>query len=213
MRTEWIEYPDIKELYAKLGLEPTEKKADGSPYFCLPVIHDPSTNTTSCDSFAIVQYLDDTYPNTPTFLPKGTAALQKGFLAAFRTKIHWTTFHLVIFPIWHILNEPSQVYYRTSREVDFGQKLEDIASEGWWQQAEAAWDELAEWMKLDDEDSDGFIMGDQVCFVDLQIASVLVWARSGLGKRSAEWARICSWNGGKWKRYLDRFSDYETVDN
>lgn len=212
VKTEWVEYPDIKELYHTLGLTATEKRDDGSPYYCLPIIYDPSTNTTLCESFSIVQYLEKTYPNTPTVLSKGTLALQKGFLVAFRAKVHWPTFHLVIFPIWLILNEPSQAYFRTTREADFGQKLEDIGTEERWQKAETAWNELAEWFKLDGEGSTDFVMGKQLCFVDLQIVSVLVWARNGLGENSEEWKRICSWGGGKWKRYLESFSKYEVVD-
>ncbi len=211
VKTEWVEYPDIKALYHKLGLEPTEKNRDGNPYYCLPVIHDPSTNTILSDSWTIVRYLEKTYPKTPTLLPKGTLALQKGCLTGFN-KAHGATFDLVVFPVWRILNKSSQIYFRSTREAFIGQKLEDICTEKSWQEAEKAWDQVAEWMKLNGEGLDDLVMGDRVCYVDLQIVSVLVWARNSLGEDSEEWKRICSWSGGKWKRYVESFAKYEVVD-
>lgn len=211
VKTEWVEYPDIKALYHKLGLEATETKQDGSPYYCLPVIHDPSTDTTLSDSLTIVRYLDKAYPDTPTLLPRGTLALQKGCMAGFG-RAHGSMYTLVVRPVWRILNEPSQTYYRSMCEGFLGQKLEDVCTEKSWQAAEEAWKPVAEWMKLNGEGLEGFIMGDKVCYVDLQIVSILVWAKNSTGEDSEGWKRICSWSGGKWKRYLDSFAKYEVVD-
>ncbi|KAJ3553872.1 hypothetical protein NM688_g3391 [Phlebia brevispora] len=211
VKTEWIEYPDIEALYHKLGIEATEKRQDESPYYCLPLIHDPSTNTIMCDSFSIVRYLEKTYPNTPTLLPKGTLALHKTFSLAFN-KVHGSTFDLVVYPVWRILNERSQVFFRTTRERIIG-PLEDVCDDASWENAEKAWSELDSWLKLNGEGLDNMVMGDRVCYADLQIASCLMWAKNSLDAESAEWKRICGWNGGKWKRYLDQFSKYEVIDN
>lgn len=210
MKTEWIEYPDIKALYSKLGLEVTQMKR-GSPYYCLPVIHDPSTNTTLGDSLTIVRYLEKTYPNTPPLLHNlGTLALQKGCLTGFN-KAHGTMYNLVVFPVWRILNERSQAHYRSTCEAAMGKKLEDICHANSWQEAEKAWSLVSEWLKLNGEGLDDLIMGDQVCYVDLQVVSILVWAKNSLGEDSEEWNRICSWSGGKWERYLDNFAKYNSV--
>ena len=78
-RTEWVEVPDIEPLSKKLGINPTGQKKDGSPFYTLPAIYDPATGTAIADSFAIAEYLENTYPETPSVFPKESAALQKAF--------------------------------------------------------------------------------------------------------------------------------------
>lgn len=210
-KTEWVEYPDIEALYHKLGFEATEKKPDGSPYYCLPVIHDPSTNTTLSDSLTIARYLDKTYPSTPILFPTSTTALQAGFIKGF-AGTHASTYNIVVLPVWRILNERSQVYFRTTREARLHKGLEDVCTEESWQKAEKDWDDLAALFKLNGEGHEDLIMGDRLCYVDLQIVSVLIWARNCLGEDSDEWKRFCRWSGGKWKKYVDSFSEYDVAD-
>ena len=79
LKTVWVEYPDIEALYHTLGIPAASTKPDGSPYYALPVIQDPSTQRIISDSWAIVKYLDEAYPDTPTLLPKGTLAFPRFF--------------------------------------------------------------------------------------------------------------------------------------
>lgn len=210
LRTEWIEYPDIEALYHTLGIEATAK-LDGKPYYTLPVIHDPHTNTTISESFAIVQYLDKTYPDTPTLLPRGTLAFHKAFVSVWGPA-HNAIHDLVVCAVWRCLNQRSQTYFRSTREEWEGKKLEDIAGEAEWSAAEGAFAKLDRCLGANGEGMDELVMGNEICFADLQIASALVWAQVSLGEHSPECERIWSWNGGKWKRLLQRFAQWQTVD-
>jgi glutathione S-transferase len=72
-RTE-LKFPTLAR--KKLGINPTGRKKDGSPpplstiQLLAPLI---------ADSFAIAEYLENTYPETPSVFPKESAALQKAF--------------------------------------------------------------------------------------------------------------------------------------
>jgi hypothetical protein len=87
-KTEWVEWPNIKTVYEKHGIEATSFNPDGSPRYTMPVIHAPSTGITISDSFVIAKYLDKTHP-TPQIFPHHTQGLQEPFEGAFteRTRV------------------------------------------------------------------------------------------------------------------------------
>lgn len=211
LKTEWIEYPDIADLYPKLGIKATAQKG-GKPYYTLPVIHDPNTGSTISESAAIVKYLDKTYPQTPVLFPKGTDAFQAIFVRWCGVEVSNNVHDVVVAAVWKILPERSQVFFRTTREANHGKKLEDILGEEEWRATEEGFRRLDKFLAVNGAGADELVMGDQVCFADIQIASILVWAKRSLGEDSEAWKRICSWNGGKWKRIADRFAKYEIVD-
>ena len=64
------------------AIDPTGKKTNGTPYYTLPAIHGPSTNTYLADSFTIAEYLEKTYPDTPSIFPHKTVSLQHTFMFA-----------------------------------------------------------------------------------------------------------------------------------
>ncbi|KAF8500069.1 hypothetical protein JB92DRAFT_2980192 [Gautieria morchelliformis] len=94
-KTVWIEYPEIEPTMRSIGAAPTKKKPDGSPWYTIPVIVDPSRTATSggptvvSDSFHIAEYLDETYstPSTGPLFPPGTKALQQLFYDHFFTNV------------------------------------------------------------------------------------------------------------------------------
>ena len=176
------------------------------------MIHDPSTDKTIPDSNAIVRYLDDTYPDTPVLIPKSTLVFHRAFMSAF-APIHNSVWYLVVYAVHKCLNERSQVYFRTTREQEEGKKLEDICGEEEWRTAEAAFAKLDHWLSANEGGTEALVMGDDVCFADIAIASCLAWAKFSLGKHSDEWRRICSWNNGRWKRFSERFAEFEIVDS
>ncbi|TDL20311.1 hypothetical protein BD410DRAFT_791099 [Rickenella mellea] len=69
-KTEWVEYPDIGPLAKKIGALPTSIGATRELY-TVPIIHDHATGKVASDSFAIAQYLDETYPDQPKLFPAG----------------------------------------------------------------------------------------------------------------------------------------------
>lgn len=62
--TKWVPLADIPQVRRSLGVPACRKFADGSDYCTLPMITDPTTNSSVGDSFEIAVYLQQTYPNS-----------------------------------------------------------------------------------------------------------------------------------------------------
>ncbi|KAF8625627.1 hypothetical protein AX17_006812 [Amanita inopinata Kibby_2008] len=212
-KTEWVEYPDIQAKCKGLGIGPTEYNQDGSPYYSLPAIYDPTTKTAIADSYHIVRYLDKTYPDSPRVMPEGTEALQ--YFPLFSHAMGPNT------PLWSfalptthgILNPRSQEYFRRTREAMLGKKLEDVAPRG--EQADTAWKRIKSgYEKLDEflQLSGGpYMMGQTISYLDISIVSWTLWLRCIFGEDSEKWRDIVSWNGGRWGRMIESFAKYETL--
>ncbi|KAI0076477.1 hypothetical protein K474DRAFT_1622947 [Panus rudis PR-1116 ss-1] len=217
-RTEWIEYPDIEGLYKKLGTPATSKKADGSDYYTLPLIHDPSTNTIVSDSLLIARYLDRTYPDTPPLFPKGTHAVQAGFIGAVDDAMTRSIFPLVAAFACNYLNESSHRFFRETREPRVG-KLEEMAPWGTekgeevWKRTEEKFGRVADW--LDANKLDGttgpFVFGENISHADTFIGGRLIWAKTVWGEDSREWKRLATWHGGRWDRFLQVLDQYSAI--
>jgi len=215
-RTEWVEYPDIEGVCQKLGAGPTTTKSDGSPYYTLPVIYDPSTDTVVAESAKIAEYLDATYPDTPRMFPAGTRGLHAAFQSAAASAFEPddTLWCLIVLAACLNLPERSSEFFRRTREADEGKKLEDIAPEGevregMLRELEGILTKIARWYEANGDTP--FIMGDAPTHSDLVIASRFMWARQTLGKGSKEWAMIVSCDDGRWGRFMQRFEKYEDV--
>ncbi|KAI6084551.1 hypothetical protein F4821DRAFT_242488 [Hypoxylon rubiginosum] len=63
-KTTWVPLPDIEKVRRSLGVPACRTLADGSDYFTLPILVDPSTNSKLGDSFDIAVYLQKTYPDS-----------------------------------------------------------------------------------------------------------------------------------------------------
>lgn len=62
--TTWVALPDVTKVRSNLNVPACRKFADGSDFFTLPIIDDPSTNEKVGDSFDIAVYLQKTYPDS-----------------------------------------------------------------------------------------------------------------------------------------------------
>ena len=210
-RTEWIEYPDIEPLSKSLGIKSTGKKQDGSPFYTLPVIHDPSTGTFLADSFLIAEYLDETYPNTPSVFPHGTKSLQHAFQFSFGQTFGFI--RLLIFPdvLAKLGTQRSEEYFRRTKGISLGRPIEALVG------AEKAenWAKFRDAMSQIDEslaktDSKGpFVMGDTVSWADFFTSGYLMYFKNIWGEDSEEWKDIASWNEGRWKKLLDAVGNQE----
>lgn len=213
-KTEWIHYPDIEAFCLKIGAKASDVKQDGRPHYTLPVIYDPSTKLVISDSPVIVQYLDKQYPNTPKLFPYGTQGLIYAFGAASGPPIGHNIYRLLVFGVWKILEPASQPYFRATRELTFGAKLEDIVpsygEEKAWKALEDGFQLVSSWYDANAEGS-LFIFGDSITFADVIIAGRLIWARVTFGEDSKEWATIAGWQNGRWGKFLKNFEKYETV--
>ena len=204
-RTEWIEYPDIEPHSIKLNINPTGKKPDGSPFYTLPAIHDPSTGTSLADSFLIAEYLEDTYPTTPSIFPHGTKSLQDAFQFLLGgERIGFLRSFLLPMVLPKLGTQRSEEYFRRTKEISLGGPL--VVPVG----AERAeqMTKLRQVMNKVDEclaktDSKGpFVMGDTISWADFYISAYLMWLKTVWGEDSEEWKDVVSWNGGRWENLL-----------
>ena len=207
-RTEWIEYPDIEPLSQKLGIKPTGKKPDGTPFYTLPAIHDPSTGTFLAESFHIAEYLEETYP-TPSIFPHGTKSLQHAFQSSFGEKLGFVRYFMLPHVLPKLGTQRSEEYFRRAKELSLGRPLKIL--EG----AEKAeeWAKLRDVMSNIDEcmaktDAKGpFVMGDTASWADFFLSAFLMYIKTILGEDSEEWKDVASWNEGRWKNLLHALGD------
>lgn len=210
-RTEWVEYPDVEPLSKKLGIKPTTLKEDGRPHYTLPAIHDPSTGIYIADSLAIAEYLEKTYPDSPSVFPNGTAGLQKAFGVSFAECIEVA--RAFIIPVTCLrLNPVSAEYFRRTREISYGKKLEDVIPTGTeeWRKVEQGMDKLHSYL-VSTDDKGPYMLGDTISWSDLMISSYLYWLKVIWGEDSKEWKDIASWNGGRWEAHSNALKKYHTV--
>ena len=89
----------------------------------VPILKDGETLV--ADSFAIAEYLEDTYPDRPSlFGGEGGLALSRFVESWTQRTIHPALARLAALDIHDILEEPDQAYFRESREKAFGTTLE-----------------------------------------------------------------------------------------
>jgi glutathione S-transferase len=167
---------------------------------------DPNTNKFISDSFAIAQYLDEQYPDTPKVLPHGTAALiyvfQTAFLNASRNAAR-----MAIVKGAQMLNPESKEYYIRTRVERFGIPWEQFAPP---EKREAQWNELRGLCDTADgwyaKSSGQFILGDTPCFADFMVAGCFKWIQNCFEMQ--EWEEIKSWNGGRWGKLVEATDKY-----
>ena len=213
-KTVWVEYPDIKEVSLKLGASATgTNPLDGSPFYTLPMIHDPKTGAVVSDSFKIAEYLDATYPDTPRVIPDGTRGLQLAFDdAAFS----------ILMPLFQFtapltsskLNQRSAEYFSRTRAIMFGKSMEELypgedRREEEWKKVESGLEKIAKWYSQ----GSTFISGksDAPIFADFRVAALLLWVRRLFGRDSTEWKNLASWHGGRWGNLVGSLEKYEHI--
>ncbi|KAF7297785.1 GST N-terminal domain-containing protein [Mycena kentingensis (nom. inval.)] len=219
-QTTWVEYPDIEALYTEtLKIPPCQILRSGKPYYCLPVIYDPNTDTTISDSLRIADYLDKTYPTSGAGLlfPGGapTRALQAGFIAAYDS-VSGPMAQFIIPCIASILNARSEEYFTRTRTESFGKPLKDVFPAGeertqMWEKTKAAFAKIDEWIAHSDADGP-FVMGAKPSFADFVIAGEMQWCKIGFGPESEMWREWAGWHNGRWLAFIDNVKQHEGED-
>ncbi len=212
--TVWVEYPDIKPLYEKLGISAVLTKADGSPYYTLPLIRDTSTGAIISDSLAIADYLDKTYPNTPQLFHLGpdSYTLLAAFSDAFMSKLG-NLWQFALPAMHRALNPASQTYFDTTKSVMLGTPTLDAADPKGakraeaWNKVKADFDGVAKWYR----EGQKFVVGDKLSWADMEVGGFVLWMRVILGAESWEWKAMSEWNGGRWAQLLKDLEPYEVV--
>uniref|UniRef100_A0A8H7XQM0 GST N-terminal domain-containing protein n=1 Tax=Psilocybe cubensis TaxID=181762 RepID=A0A8H7XQM0_PSICU len=203
-KTEWVEYPDIETHCRSLGIPPTSQKPDGSPFYTLPAIHDPSTGVYISDSVKIAAYLEERYPSGRRIFPTGHAGIQIIFEEVLFENVS---------PLL-ALAFPDFVRKMNARSGWFMiEKVEAVGSKNRredWVKAQEGMGKVAGWYEKNKEKGP-FYFGDRISWVDIGVASFLVFFRRSWGEDSEEWGRICSWDGGRWRNHSRIFMEFEIV--
>ncbi|KAH9855212.1 hypothetical protein C2E23DRAFT_857914 [Lenzites betulinus] len=215
-RTVWVELHSIEAMMRKIGAPATGVNPDGSPYYSLPTIYDPSTKKAVTDSATIVRYLDKTYPDTPQLVPAETDALHAALDDTLLTMLVLELVPVVVFETGERLAASSQPYFRKTREAMMGGKLEEIAPPGpkrekHWATVQKAFHTVAQWLQAGGVEK-RFFLGDRIGYADLCVASYLMWTRVVLGEDSKEWADMVRWDGGRWGRLAEALKEFESED-
>ncbi|PPQ82169.1 hypothetical protein CVT25_015109 [Psilocybe cyanescens] len=202
--TEWVEYPDIEPHCQKLGIPPTAKKPDGSPFYTLPAIHDSSTGVYISDSVKIAEYLEKTYPGVRSIFSKKSAGIQTIFDEVLFTNI--SPLLALAFPDFLPMLTPESTPFMTAKVLEVGSKNREED----WIKAEEGMEKVAAWYERKVEEGP-FVLGACMSWVDIVIASFLVFFRRTWGEDSEEWRKITSWNGGRWGVHSDIFREFEAM--
>ncbi|KAH9480873.1 Glutathione S-transferase-like protein ustS [Psilocybe cubensis] len=203
--THWIEFPDIEPTFKKLGVPPSSTQPDGSPYYTVPTIYDPSTGVYVSDSILIADYLDKTYPDKPLLFPSGTFGIQSAFNDGFFYHIK-AVVPAMIPTILSNLHDVSSTYMVNKH----GSLPPKPTFEDYWHSFKQGLDQIDTWYARNG-DKGTFLFGDSPSWADIVVASVLVYVKIVFGEASREWREVESWNNGRWKELSGYFSAYETV--
>ncbi|KIJ69395.1 hypothetical protein HYDPIDRAFT_172806 [Hydnomerulius pinastri MD-312] len=202
--TSWVEYPDIEDVIRTAGAGPTMKHPDGSPKYTVPAIMDPNTNTFLCDSWAIAEYLDETYPEKPVLPPNSRtliSAFEAAFVAASRS---YAVPIIMVRTAERILNPRSAHYMRTTKAATFGLKTweemvgDASTNEAWWMTFKNGMSEIDGWYR---KGGGKWVMGDTFSFADVIIGGRLFWYKRVLEEE--EWKKMSTWDDGRWARRLE----------
>jgi glutathione S-transferase len=157
---------------------------------------------TIADSLWIAEYLDETYPDTPTLVPKGTHTLHTAFNRAFTLLLSEDYWDLVYGRTSVQLNPRSKEWYEKkewrkeleSEQIGLQKTQEDLAKlESWYKPGEP------------------FVGGSDLILADLQVAGFIGWLRTSLGEESDQWQEVLKWNNGRWKALFDKLKPFEQV--
>jgi glutathione S-transferase len=203
-RTVWVEFQDVERTLRHIGAPPSAMRPDGRPVYTLPVLVDPNTPTTLSNTNLIAEYLESTYPARPVF-PDGTRALQTLFVHYIQEVFSKPLLPIMV-PLSHQqLPERSQMHFNGGHghpSVPAGPQRE-LA----WQAVKEQFDFLSMIMDKNSGDGDGVVvMGRDVTYADFALCAVLIWIERMAAHDG--WARVRTWNGGRWHRLLERCREY-----
>jgi len=147
------------------------KIADGQ-FPTVPVLDDNGMRLH--DSFAIAQYLEKTYPDTPSLFGGGQGVNYARFIQAWANSVlHPEIVRMLVVDIHDRLTAEDQEYFRKSREKRFGKTLEQV-QEGRKERREDFRSRLTPVRLM--LASQPFLCGDEPGFADYILFGTLQWA-------------------------------------
>lgn len=222
-KTEWIDFPDMRALYDKIGAKP-HTGLSGAPNYSLPLIKDDSTGVALGESFAIAKYLDDTYPNTPKLIPDSEDG---GFekQSALVREIEGGLFPALSLILKRtldcgVLTPRGREYFSAARApllALVGVKVDSVADvqlsaeerEAQWGKVQGFFDNMN--AKLGGEGKNCWFLGETVSFADFALAGIILCQKELWGEDSKEWKDVMTWHGGKWAKFIEGVKDYQVL--
>jgi glutathione S-transferase len=203
-RTVWVEFQDVERTLRRIGAPPSAMRPDGHPIYTLPVLVDPNTPKTLSNTNHIAEYLESTYPARPVF-PEGTRALQTLFVHYIQEVFSKPLLPIMV-PLSHQqLPERSQAHFNGGHGLP--NPLVGPQRELAWQAVKEQFDFLSMIMDKNSGDGDGVVaMGHDVTYADFALCAVLIWIERMAAHDG--WARVRTWNGGRWHRLWERCKEY-----
>lgn len=188
-----------------IGAPPSSMRSDGRPIYTLPVIVDPTRNPMKPEILSntnyIAEYLEAAYPARPVF-PEGSRSMQTLF-------VHYIqdVFAKPLLPIMLPLSH-QQLQSRGGQPSTHPTAHSLVPQrEQAWQAVKEQFDFLAMILDKNSGDGDGIVaMGREVSYADFALCSVLIWIERVAAHDG--WARVRTWNNGRWHRLYDRCREY-----
>ncbi|GLI74767.1 hypothetical protein PoHVEF18_003015 [Penicillium ochrochloron] len=232
--TSWVPLPDISKVRSKLKVPPCRKFADGSDFYTLPIIEDPTTGSLVGDSFDIAVYLQKTYPNSgagdlfppqtldyvyiadpPIIVP--LSECQKGEFseyAKFNMSVDGaftahTQLSVQCFPFDPATAEISKAEF-VRRAGASSWKDFELVGEAREKVKDSFRNTLGELAKLFRKDPSGpFVLGTRASYADLIVGGWLRMMRAVLP--ASEWEELRSWHNGIFGQLHDALEVYAQV--
>ncbi|KAG1764304.1 hypothetical protein EDD22DRAFT_1042576 [Suillus occidentalis] len=158
------------------------------------VMNDPNTGAIITDSLEIASYLEKTYPENPIF-PNNSEPFIRELNSTFASLLLPAFKHLFARTA-ELLSPASGKFFTEARSV-YVPLPWGVGHDDDWDPLEKMYNTVYEWYQK----TDGrWIMGDAFSYADITVASSLLWYKRVV--KEDEWARISSWNGGKWVQVL-----------
>lgn len=193
--TLWVEYAEISIAMKSIGSTPIGRKdRHGSDVYTVPVLSDPNTGALITDSLEIASYLDKTYPEKPIF-PNNSEPLIRALDSTYFNLI-LPAFKPLFARSAEILSPASAKFFTEARSANVPLPW-DVGHDEDWDLLEKKYNTVYEWYQKTDGK---WIMGDAFSYADIFVACSLLWYKRVA--KEDEWARISSWNGGKWAQVL-----------
>jgi glutathione S-transferase len=148
----------------------------------VPVLVDGERVVT--DSWRILQYLEDAYPDGAPLFGGADARAEAAFFRHWTERVvHAGLGPIIMRDIWARLHEKDQPYFRETREARFGKTLEALAEEIP-ERLPAFRDSLAPLRAT--VEAQPFLAGDAPRVPDILVYAAFLWARHGSGLQVLE---------------------------
>ncbi|KAJ3516028.1 hypothetical protein NMY22_g14301 [Coprinellus aureogranulatus] len=206
-RTVWVEFPQVEATLASIGAPPSGVSSSGRPIYSLPVLIDPTHNPRApkilSNPNTIAEYLESAYPARPVF-PEGSRAMQTLFVHYIQEVFAKPLLPIMV-PLSHQqMPNGTQAHFRGAAPTAVlgGPQREEA-----WRAVKSQFDFLAAILDKNAGDGDGVVaMGDEVSYADFALCSILIWIQRMAAQDG--WARVRTWNNGRWHRLWERCKDY-----